>query len=218
MTETSAALARKPRADAIRNRERVLEAAKVVFSAGGAQASLEAVAKQAGVGIGTLYRHFPTREALYEAVYRREVEQLGELAESLKKDAKPVDALRRWLASNIEFVATKKGMAAALALAAHGSPELHSFSFDRLTKAIGMLLERGIAAGELRSDVRPEDLLRALVGMCYLHDQQGWQATVLRLMDVFVDGLRVRREVQHKPSPSRRSTGRTSTTRAKRKR
>src|SRR5690242_10445315 len=109
---------RKPRADALRNRDRVLEAAKTVFSAGGSDASLEAVAREAGVGIGTLYRHFPTREALYEAVYRREVEQLGELAESLRKDAKPVDALRRWLASNIEFVATKKGMAAALALAA----------------------------------------------------------------------------------------------------
>jgi AcrR family transcriptional regulator len=218
MTEPAATLARKPRADAIRNRERVLEAAKAVFSAGGAEASLEAVAKQAGVGIGTLYRHFPTREALYEAVYRREVEQLGELAESLRKDAKPVDALRRWLASNIEFVATKKGMAAALALAAHGSPELHSFSFDRLTKAIGMLLERGIAAGEIRSDVSSEDLLRALVGMCYLHDQQGWQATVLRLMDVFVDGLRVRREVPPTPERSRRSAGRTSTARAKKKR
>ncbi len=217
MTEPSAALARKPRADAIRNRERVLEAAKAVFSAGGAEASLEAVAKQAGVGIGTLYRHFPTREALYEAVYRREVEQLGELAESLKKDAKPVDALRRWLASNIEFVATKKGMAAALALAAHGSPELHSFSFDRLTTAIGMLLERGIAAGEIRSDVKAEDLLRALVGMCYLHDQPGWQATVLRLMDVFVDGLRMRREVPQKSGRSRRSAGRASTTGAKKK-
>ncbi len=215
MTEPSAALARKPRADAIRNRERVLEAAKAVFSAGGAEASLEAVARQAGVGIGTLYRHFPTREALYEAVYRREVEQLGELAESLKHDAKPVDALRRWLASNIAFVATKKGMAAALALAAHGLPELHSFSFDRLTKAIGTLLERGIAAGEIRADVSAEDLLRALVGMCYLHDQPGWQATVLRLMDVFVDGLRVQANA---PRKARRSGTKTPAARARKKR
>src|SRR6201982_1773815 len=99
---------RKPRADARRNRERVLEAAKSVFSAGGAKASLEAVARRAGVGIGTLYRHFPTREALYEAVYRHEVEQLGELAEKLRNEGKPVDALRRWLRSNVEFVATKK--------------------------------------------------------------------------------------------------------------
>src|SRR6202166_4799444 len=182
---------RRPRTDAVRNRERVLEAAKVVFSAGGADASLEAVARQAGVGIGTLYRHFPTREALFEAVYRREVQQLGELAEQLKNEAAPVDALRRWLRSNVEFVATKKGMSAALALAVQSSSELHAFSFDRLTKAIGALLDRAVAAGEIRADISPEDLLRALIGMCYLHDQPGWQSTVLRLMDVFIDGLRV---------------------------
>jgi AcrR family transcriptional regulator len=197
---------RKPRADAVRNRERVLEAAKAVFSAGGAEASLEAVAKQAGVGIGTLYRHFPTREALYEAVYRREVEQLGDLADSLKDDARPVEALRRWIAANIEFVATKKGMATALAVAAHGLPDLQSFSFERLTQAIGVLLERGVKAGEIRADVSPEDLLRALVGMCYLHDQPGWQSTVVRLMDVFVDGLRVQAETARKAPPRRRST------------
>src|ERR1700760_4251803 len=88
---------RKPRADALRNRDGGREAAKAVFSAGGAEASLEAVARRAGVGIGTLYRHFPTREALFEAVYRHEVDQLSELAEQLKDDRAPVEALRRWL-------------------------------------------------------------------------------------------------------------------------
>jgi len=206
MTEQCAANVRKPRADAVRNRERVLEAAKAVFSAGGAEASLEAVARRAGVGIGTLYRHFATREALYEAVYRREVEQLGELAEQLKNEARPVDGLRRWLSANVEFVATKKGMAAALALAAHGSPELQSYTFVRLTRAVGALLDRAVAAGEIRADVGPEDLLRALVGMCYLHDQPGWQSTVLRLMNVFVDGLRVQPKARAKalsPRPAR---------------
>ena len=191
MAARSAEPVRKPRADAIRNRERVLEAAKAVFSAGGPEASLEAVARRAGVGIGTLYRHFPTREALFEAVYRREVQQLSELAEQLKSEADPVDALRRWLRSNVEFVATKKGMSAALALAVQSSSELTAFSFDRLTKAVGALLDRAVAAGEIRSDISPEDLLRALVGMCYLHDQPGWQKSVVRLLDVFVDGLRV---------------------------
>src|ERR1700675_2464992 len=196
---------RKPRADAVRNRERVLEAAKAVFSAGGADASLEAVAKRAGVGIGTLYRHFPTREALFEAVYRREVDQLSELAEQLKSVTSPVDALRRWLRSNVELVATKKGMIAALALAVQGSSELYAYSFDRLTKAIGTLLDRAVAAGEIRADISPEDLLRALIGMCYLHDQPGWQTTVLRLMDVFIDGLRVHPDGGGKAaSPSRR--------------
>src|SRR5258707_3647428 len=178
MADPPAATIRKPRSDAVRNRERVLEAAKAVFSAGGPDASLEAVARRAGVGIGTLYRHFPTREALFEAVYRREVQQLGELAEELKGEAKPVEALRRWLRSNVEFVATKKGMSAALALAAHGSSELYADTFDRLTKAVGTLLDRAIAAGEIRADVSPEDVLRILAGMSYMYDQPGWHKSV----------------------------------------
>jgi AcrR family transcriptional regulator len=189
MGEDSAKTTRRPRADAIRNRERVLEAAKAVFSAGGPDASLEAVARRAEVGIGTLYRHFPTREALFEAVYRREVGQLVELAEQLKDETAPVDALRRWLRSNVELVATKKGMLAALALATHGPSQLYADTFHRLTAAIGTLLDRAVAAGEIRADVSAEDLLRALIGMCYMHDQPGWQETVLRLLDVFVDGL-----------------------------
>ena len=180
---------RRPRTDALRNREQLLAAAKAVFSVGGPDASLEAVARRAGVGIGTLYRHFPTREALFEAVYRHEVEQLADLAERLKTEVAPVEALRRWLRSNVEFVATKKGMAAALALAAHGSSTLTSYSMERLTKAVGGLLERAAAAGEIQGDIDPEDLLRTLVGMCIIHDRPGWQASVLRLVDVFVDGL-----------------------------
>jgi AcrR family transcriptional regulator len=202
MAGQSANSLRKPRADATRNRERVLEAAKTVFSAGGPDASLEAVAKRAGVGIGTLYRHFPTREALFEAVYRREVEQLSELAEQLKSAASPVDALRRWLKSNIEFVATKKGMITALALVVQGSSELYAYSFDRLTKAVGTLLDRAVAAGEIRADISPEDVLRALIGMCYMHEQPGWQSTVLRLMDVFIDGLRVPPDAGRNATPS----------------
>ncbi len=194
MAGSSPETVRKPRADAVRNRERVLEAAKAVFSAGGSEASLEAVARHAGVGIGTLYRHFPTREALYEAVYRREVEQLGDLAEQLQNAPEPVEALRRWLRANVQFVATKKGMVAALALVAAGSSELQAYSFDRLTKSIGTLLARAVAAGAIRDDISAEDVLRALIGMCYMHDQAGWQTTALRLLDVFVDGLRVRPE------------------------
>jgi AcrR family transcriptional regulator len=198
---------RRPRSDAVRNRERVLGAAKAVFSAGGPDASLEAVAKRAGVGIGTLYRHFPTREALFEAVYRHEVEQLGELADALKSNAAPVDALRQWLRSVVEFVATKKGMSAALALAAHNSSDLAAYSFDRLTKAVAALLDRAVAAGEIRADVGPEDVLRALVGMCYLHDQPGWQASVLRLMDIFVDGLRIRSDEGRTAAPGAKRGG-----------
>jgi AcrR family transcriptional regulator len=205
MTDQSEAPVRRPRADAIRNRERLLQAAKVVFSAGGPDASLETVAKRAGVGIGTLYRHFPTREALFEALYRREVQQLSDLADQLKNEADPLEALRRWLRSNVEFVATKKGMMAALELAVHGSSDLYAHTFERLTKAVGGLLDRAVSAGAIRSDISPEDLLRALVGMCYLHDQPGWQNSVLRLVDVFVDGLRVSAKIEDRKS-SRRGT------------
>jgi AcrR family transcriptional regulator len=184
---------RKPRADAVRNRDRLLETAADIFSAGGPDASLEAVAKRAGVGIGTLYRHFPTREVLFEAVYRHEVDQLAELAEQLAREVEPVEALRRWLHANVRLVATKKGMVAALALAAHRPSELHAYSADRLAKAVGSLLDRAAKAGEIRSDITPEDLLRALVGMSYnVYDTPNWRKTALRLADVFVDGLRKR--------------------------
>src|SRR2546430_1246560 len=179
MTDQPAIEKRKPRADAIRNRERVLETAKAVFSQGGPEASLEAVARRAGVGIGTLYRHFPTREALYEAVYRREVEQLVELAKHLETKIAAVEALRHWLRAGVEFMATKKGMAAALAMAAHGSPELVAYSLDRLTRAVGELLQRAAAAGEVRADIDPEDLLRALAATGYAHDGPAWQTQVL---------------------------------------
>ena len=180
---------RRPRADAARNRARVLEAAKLVFSSGGPQASLEAVARQAGVGIGTLYRHFPTREALFDAVYRREVEQLVDLAGQLAGCPDPVAALRRWLRANVEFVATKKGMAAALALATTGSTELSAYTAEQLTGAVSRLMDRIGAVRGLRRDVGPQDLLRMLVALCYGPDAEGWQENVLRLLDVFVDGL-----------------------------
>jgi len=170
---------RKPRADALRNRDLLLEAAKSVFSAGGPEASLEAVARTAGVGIGTLYRH--------------EVQQLADLAERLKKETRPIEALRQWMRSIVKFVATKKGMSTALALAVSKDSDLVSYSSDRLARAIGLLMEQAIAAGEVRSDVSPEDLLRAIVGMCYTYDQPGWQKNVLRLVDIFVDGLRNQR-------------------------
>jgi AcrR family transcriptional regulator len=185
---------RKPRSDAARNRERLLEAAAAIFSAGGPSASLEAVAKSAGVGIGTLYRHFPTREAMFEAVYRHEVDQLGDLAERLGREGDPVEALRRWLHANVRLVATKKGMVTALALAAQKGPsDLYAYTFERLRAAVASLLDRAVEAGEIRADIAPEDLLRALAGMSYnVYDTPDWQRTALRLADIFVDGLRIR--------------------------
>lgn len=180
---------RKPRVDSVRNYERVLAAAKMVFAAGGAGTSLEAVAREAGVGIGTLYRHFPTREALFEAVYRHEVEQLVKLAEDLP-DLSPLEALRRWMHANVEFVATKKGMSTALAVVVHASSDLTTYSISRLSGALQPLLERAVGAGIIRDDISPEDILRTIVGLCYTHDKPGWQGNVHRLLDVFVDGMR----------------------------
>jgi AcrR family transcriptional regulator len=202
-TNSDKKTSRKPRADAERNRARVIEAARTVFSAGGAAASLEAVAQTAGVGIGTLYRHFPTREALFEAVYRHEVQQLADLAERLRRQTQPIEAMRQWMISFVKFVATKKGMSAALALVVTKDSDLFSYSSDLLLRVIGALRERAIAAGEIRDDISPEDLLRGLVGLCYAHDDQpGWQKSVVRLVDVFVDGLR-RRRIERQSKPSR---------------
>jgi AcrR family transcriptional regulator len=203
MGPQSARIARRPRSDSVRNREILLEAAAAVFGGGGPDASLDAVARRAGVGIGTLYRHFPTREALFEAVYRHEVDQLGELAERLATEAEPVDALRQWLHANVQLVATKKGMLAGLALAVQKPSELYAYSFERLTKAAGVLLERAIAAGDIRPVITAEELIRTLVGMCYMHEQPGWQPSVLRLVDIFVDGLR-NRAAPPRPDRARR--------------
>jgi AcrR family transcriptional regulator len=190
MKSESAKSSRKPRADSIRNRERLLDAATKIFSASPQQASLEGVARKAGVGIGTLYRHFPTREALFEAVYRHEVDHLFELAEKLALERDPVEALRKWLHANVRLVATKKGMAEARQLVANSSSELAAYSFERLTSAVDLLLKRAIAAKEIRSDISAEDLLRALVGIFYSQGGGNWQPKALRLADIFVDGLR----------------------------
>ena len=184
--------ARKPRADSVRNRERVLEAAKAVFAEGGPAGSLEGVARRAGVGVGTLYRHFPTRQALFEAVYRREVDQLVDMAEQPGTDSPPLEALRRWMHANVEFVATKKGMSAALAVAVHASSSLTVHSMDRLSRALEVLLRRAVEAGAVRGDISAEDILRTIVGLCYTHDKPGWQGNVRRLVDVFIDGMRQR--------------------------
>jgi AcrR family transcriptional regulator len=190
MEQEDGKASRRPRSDSLRNRERLLAAAREVFSTGGADASLEAVARTAGLGIGTLYRHFPTREALFNAVYRREVDQLVELGEGLMEDPRPVEALRRWLHANVDTIATKKGMLAALAPAPDSARELYADSSQRLIRAVGALMQRAVAAGELRGDIAPEDLMHALVGMCYARQRTDWRETVIRLVDVFVDGLR----------------------------
>jgi AcrR family transcriptional regulator len=192
LVQSSEKTSRKPRADSERNREKLLVAARDVFSAGGPEASLEAVARKAGVGIGTLYRHFPTREALFQAVYSREIDQLVELAARLAAEEPPFEALRHWLHAQIRMVATKKGMLAALNPVFDGATEVFAAHQELNRRAVGDLMARAVAAGAIRDDIEPADVMRAVIGMCYTRDQPGWQDTVIRLVDVFLDGLRRR--------------------------
>ncbi|MCU6455721.1 TetR/AcrR family transcriptional regulator [Sphingomonas sp. A2-49] len=182
---------RRTRADAARNRERLLAAAKAVFAQTGTGASLDAVARAAGLGIGTLYRHFPTRESLYEAVYRRDIEQLLDLAAAAASADAAVAALRDWLHAMVGMVATKKGMIAAFALAADTTTAISARSTGALTQALDGLLAHAVRTGAIRPGIGGEDLLLAVIGMCMLRNQPDWQDGVLRLVDALIDGMAV---------------------------
>lgn len=183
---------RKPRSDAQRNRERLLDAAKRVFARGGGRgASLEAVAAEAGLGIATLYRNFPSREALYEAVYCREVEAMAALARRLEDEPDPVDALRCWLRAMIDLMATKKEMVAALAITADATSSISARLSTRLVEALDRLLARAIARGAIRGDVSGGEMLFAMVGMCMMPQRTEWRTGALKMADVLVDGLLV---------------------------
>jgi AcrR family transcriptional regulator len=182
--------ARKPRADGQRNRERLVETAKAAFAEVGVDVSLDEIARRAGVGIGTLYRHFPTRDAIVEAVYRREVEQLAGAATRLLGSLPPGEALHEWLRLSVDLIATKRLMASALASLVDSRSELYASSSAQIIGAMFLLVDRARAAGDIRSDVDPNDLLRALAGFTYGNASPGWQASALRLIDLLMDGLR----------------------------
>jgi AcrR family transcriptional regulator len=188
--EAKAAEHKALRADAQRNRDALLEAAIAAFTERGTDTSLEDVAKRAGVGIGTLYRHFPTREALVEAAYRRGVESLCDDAERLLTVEQPAAALEQWMTTFVGYVATKRGLASTLKQAADGNAELFASVHSRLRASMGMLLDEAAAAGEIRADVSPADLLRAVGGVCMVSDQPGWQEQARRLVALLMDGLR----------------------------
>ena len=184
------AKARKPRADSARNRQLLIDAAKVGFSELGLSVSLEEIARRAGVGIGTLYRHFPSREAVVEAVYRREVEQLAEAVPQLLQTSPAGEALHKWMHLFVDYIATKRLIAPSLAAAANRSPTLYATSIELITGAITTLVKRAVASGDVRKDIDPSDLLRALVGVSYGNPDVGWQASARRLVDILMDGLR----------------------------
>jgi AcrR family transcriptional regulator len=184
------AVPRKPRADAQRNRERILQVAKAAFTRSGADISLDDVAKQSGVGPGTLYRHFPTREALLEAVYRTEVEKLAAAEPEFAAALPPLEALRAWMLLFVDYIATKQIIAPALNTLVEERAKLFQASGALIKGAIHSLVERAIASGDIRADLDPLDLLRALVGVSNVASVPDWQSSARRLVEILLAGSR----------------------------
>jgi len=180
---------RKPRADAQRNRELIVQVAKQAFTENGAGTSLDDIAKKAGVGPGTLYRHFPTREALLEAVYQAEVEKLAEAAEQLGLELPPMEALRAWLMVFIDYLAAKKVIAAALGSLV-GSNPMFEESMSKVHGAVVAIFNRAVEAGEIRPDINPVDHVRAIVGVTFFGTSEDWREGATRLVDILIQGSR----------------------------
>ena len=185
--------ARKLRADAQRNRDSLLVAAKAAFAEAGPEASLDEIARRAGVGIGTLYRQFPTRDAVVEAVYRREVQQLADAAPRLIESLPPAEALRAWMRLFIDYIAAKRVIAPALKSLVGGGSALYADSSARINEAMALLVERARASGDIRPSADSADLLRALIGFAYVNSAPDWEASARRLIDLLIDGLRSQR-------------------------
>jgi AcrR family transcriptional regulator len=189
-TKRSESARRKPRTDAQRNRERILEVAKQAFTRSGANASLDDIAKETGVGAGTLYRHFPTRDALIEAVYRTEVEKLAAAERKFAEAMPPLEALRAWMLLFVDYIAAKHIIAPALNTFVGGPSKLYEGSRAQVQGAINALVKRAIKSGDIRKDLEPFDLLRALVGVSNVATSPDWQQSAKRLVDILITGSR----------------------------
>jgi AcrR family transcriptional regulator len=189
-TKRTKSAARKPRTDAQRNRVRILEVAKEAFTRLGGNASLDDIAKQAGVGPGTLYRHFPSRDALIEAVYRAEVEKLAAAAHDFAAAMPPVEALRAWMLLFVDHIAAKQIIAPALNAMVGGPSKLYEDSRPQIGGAIDALAKRAIRSGDLRIDLDPFDLLRALIGVALVPSSPDWKQSAKRLVDILIAGSR----------------------------
>jgi AcrR family transcriptional regulator len=181
---------RKLRADAPRNRERILEVAKRAFTRSGANTSLDDIAKEARVGPGTLYRHFPTREDLLQAVYRSEMEKLAAAERKFAQSMPPVEALRAWLLLFVDAIETKQIIAPALNTLIGDPKKIFAASYALIQEAVHALVKRAIKSGDIRKDIEPMDLLRALVGVAYVPSHPDWQQSAKRLVDILIAGSR----------------------------
>jgi AcrR family transcriptional regulator len=181
---------RKPRSDAQKNRGRLLDAAKEAFTRSGANTSLDDIAKQAGVGPGTLYRHFPTRDELLEAVYRTEVEKLAAAERNFAETLPPIQALRAWMLLFVDLIATKRIIAPALNTLAGRPAQVFEPSHGQMRDAIRALVKRAIKSGDIRKDLDAIDLLRALIGVANVATTPEWQHSAKRLVDILITGSR----------------------------
>lgn len=187
--EQAEATKRPPRADAQRNIDALLQAAKAVFATSGVDAPVREIADRAGVGIGTLYRHFPQRADLIAAVFQREMDDCADAAPVLAAQYAPFEALLRWMHHYVALVGTKRGLAKALH---SGDPAFEALParFDqRLRPAFQTLFDAAIGAGEIRSDVKASDILHAVASLCMSTYESG-PDHARRMVDLLVDGLR----------------------------
>ena len=189
-TKRSKSAPRKPRADAQRNRERILEVAKDAFTHSNGDINLDDVARQAGVGAGTLYRHFPTRDALLEAVYRTEVQKLAAAERRFAESMTPIEALRAWMLLFVDYIAAKKIVAPALNTIVGGPSKLFEATGVQVKGAIHALVKRAIKSGDIRPDLDPVDLLRALIGVSNVASGPDWTQSAKRLVEILVLGSR----------------------------
>ena len=183
-------LRRRPRSDGQRNREHLLNVAKTAFTAGEIDIPLDEVARRAGVGIGTLYRHFPSRDALIEAVYRVELDRLADAAPVLATQHPPVEALRAWMRLFVDYIAAKQVIAPALNGLVGGTSALYAQSGIVLQGAIDTLVAAAVASGDLNAEIEPLDLLRALAGVSNFSAGPGWETSAKRLVDILIAGSR----------------------------
>ena len=178
------------RSDAQRNRVRLLQVARTAFARDGAGASLDDIARLAGVGSGTLYRHFPTREALIEAVFQDEVAKLADAARHLSASEPPLEALRQWLYEFIQYVSTKTLILPAMDTVPGGSMRLVEGSRGQVHGSFFLLVQRAMDAGALKPETDPQDLLRAMIGVFHTTFIPGWEASARRIVDLLIAGAR----------------------------
>ncbi len=181
---------RRPRADALRNREHILAVAREAFTRQGSSVTLDDIVRLSGLGVGTLYRHFPTRDALVEALYLSELEKLAAAERELSENQPPVEALRQWMLLFVDLMETKQALREALNAMVGGTTELYANSGEMIKRSIENLTARAVVSGDIRLDMEPLDLLRAVAGVATASAGPNWAENARRLVDVLLLGMR----------------------------